>query len=97
MYLKVHQSYRDVVAICDSELLGKKFEEGKRQLEVTQGFFKDKEVDEKELERLMQFYIREDATFNIVGEKSTQIAIKVGIISKESISLIQNVPFAIVL
>jgi hypothetical protein len=36
MYLKVHQSYRDVVAICDSDLIGKKFEEGKRQLDIKQ-------------------------------------------------------------
>jgi hypothetical protein len=97
MYLKVHQSYRDVIAICDSDLIGKKFEEGKRQLDIKEGFFKDKEVDETELERLIQFYIREDATFNIVGKQSTEVAIKLGIVSKENISLIQNIPFTIIL
>ena len=28
LYIKVHKSYRTVVALCDSEILGKKFEEG---------------------------------------------------------------------
>ena len=40
MLIKIHRAYRDVVAICDSELIGKRFEEGKFQLEIKEDFFR---------------------------------------------------------
>ena len=39
----------------------------------------------------------EDATFNIVGEKSVALAINTGIITREGIKSIQGIPFAMVL
>jgi hypothetical protein len=97
MFLKIHKSYRDVVAICDSELIGKKFEQGKFQLEVKESFFKGQEMNEKELEEKIIEFFKEDATFNIVGEKSINTAIKTGIINKQGIKKIQEIPFAMVL
>ncbi len=44
MYLKIHKSYRNVVALCDAELIGKKFEEGNMQLYLRENFYKDKKV-----------------------------------------------------
>ena len=29
MFIKIHNSYRNVVALADADLIGKKFEEGK--------------------------------------------------------------------
>ena len=40
---------------------------------------------------------KEDATFNIVGEKSTNAAMKAELISKESINTIQGIPFSLIL
>ena len=97
MYVKIHKSYRYVVAICDSDLIGKQFEEGKFQLDIKENFFKGDEIDEKKAIELMQDYNKEDATFNIIGKKSIQAAIKAGIISKQGINKINNVPFALVL
>jgi hypothetical protein len=34
MYVNIINSYRDIVAICDKDLLGKKFFEEKRQLDI---------------------------------------------------------------
>jgi hypothetical protein len=39
----------------------------------------------------------EDSTFNIIGERSIKTALKAGIIQKESIGRIANIPFALVL
>ena len=47
--IKITKSYRDVVAVCDSELLGKTFEEGNFHLNVKVDFFREKEVNEDEL------------------------------------------------
>jgi hypothetical protein len=97
MFFKIHKSYRVVVAICDSELIGKYFEEGIFQLDIKESFYKGQEVHEEEIIRLMKRMSAEDATFNIVGEKSISLAIELGLISKEGIRRIQDVPFAMAL
>ena len=97
MFVKITKSCRDIVAICDSDLIGKKFEEGKFQLNVKENFYKGEEIPEEKTIDIIQKMSQEDATFNIVGEKSVNCALKAGIISKESIKKIQGIPFAFVL
>jgi len=100
MLVKIHKSYRDVVAICDSELLGKTFEEGQRILEIRETFYggeNSEELNEEKLIELMKSLEREDATFNIVGKKSVEAALKAGIINKGGIKTVQGIPFALVL
>lgn len=97
MFVKIHNTYRDVVAICDSDLIGKKFEEDKFQLDVKESFFKGEEISEEKLIKIIKVLSKEDATFNIIGRKSVNASIKAGIISEESIRKIQEIPFALVL
>ena len=97
MLIKIIKTYRDVIAICDKELLGKKFEEGKFQLDVKESFFKGEKTSEAEVINIMRQMSGEDSTFNIIGEKSVNAAIKAGILSEQEINKIQNVPFAIIL
>jgi hypothetical protein len=97
MNVRVIKSKRDVVAVCDSELIGKKFEEGKFQLEIKENFFSGKEMNEEETIEVMQKMADEDATFNIVGEKSINAALKAGIIVEESVCEVQGIPFVLVL
>jgi len=96
-FIKVMSSYRDVVAICDSDLIGKKFESGKFQLDVKESFYKGEEVDEEELNRIIKKMSIEDATFNIVGKHSVNICLKAGIIVEGEIMKIEGIPFALVL
>jgi len=97
MFIKVIKTYRDIVAVCDVNLLGKKFEEGKFQLDVKENFFKGEKVDEEKAIKIMKEMLMEDATFNIIGEKSIKTAVKAGIISEQEIGKIQGIPFAIIL
>ncbi len=97
MFIKIIRSHRDIVAICDSDLIGKKFEEGGFQLDVKENFFLGEEIGEEETIKIMKKMSKEDATFNIIGEKSVNTALKAGIIEKEGIKHIQNIPFALVL
>ncbi len=96
-HIKLHRSYRTVVAICDTDLLGKKFEDGKMQLDVRENFYKDKEITKEELIRMMISQEKEDATFNIVGKDSVQIALEAGIITKGNIGAVQGIQFALTL
>lgn len=95
--VKVHKAYRSVVVVCDSELIGKYLEEGKRELAIREHFFKGEEKTHEEALAFFQLYTREDATFNIVGPESIKAAIDAGIVSEDSIDHIQGVPFALVL
>lgn len=97
MIVKIIKSYRDVVAICDSNLLGKRFEQGKFQLDVKESFFKGDETDEEKTIEIMQNMVKEDATFNIIGKESIKTALKAGIIEEEGIGKIRGIPFALVL
>lgn len=97
MFLKIHKSYRDVVAVCDSDLIGKRFEEDKFQLDVKESFYKGDEVEEERAIFILKKMAIEDATFNIVGENSVKAAIQAGIIEQEAVGEVQGVKFALVL
>lgn len=97
MFIKIHSSYRDVVAICDSELIGKKFEHGRAQLDVKEDFFRGEEKSEREIFEIMKDLEKEDATFNIIGKKAVNTALRAGIITGDGIKEVSGIPFALVL
>ena len=96
MLVNIIKSYREVVAICDSELLGKYFEEGNFQLDVKESFYKGNKKTEQEVIQIIIDMKSEDATFNIVGERAVNAAIKAGLISEDSVRKIQGIPFVLV-
>ena len=97
MLVNIIKSYREVVAICDSELLGKYFEEDLFQLDIKESFYKGDKKTEQEVVQIIIDMKSEDATFNIVGERAVNAAIKAGLISEDSVRTIQGIPFALVL
>ncbi|MBI2499457.1 DUF424 family protein [Candidatus Woesearchaeota archaeon] len=90
IFVKVHKGLREVVAICDKELIGKVFSEGKYELKVGEFFYKGKEVSEDEVKEIML-----NATnLNIVGERSINIAIKLGLVNEKNVLSIGGVRHA---
>ncbi|UCD21232.1 MAG: DUF424 family protein [archaeon] len=93
--IKVHDTYRKVVAICDSELVGKKFEQDNLELDINDKFYGGKEYsDEKALE-MIKWAITEDACFNFVGKNSVELGVKAGIIDRDSILTVQGISHAL--
>ncbi len=97
MLVKITKAYRDIVAICDSDLIGKKFEENEFQLDVKESFFSGEEFSKEKTIKVKQDMSRNDATFNIVGKNSINTALEAEIICEESIKRIQGIPFVLVL
>ena len=97
MLVKIQQSCRYIVAICDSNLIGKRFEEGKLQLDIKESFYKGEEKTKEQVLHIIKKMAAEDATFNIAGKESVQTAIESGLISQENIGKIHGIPFALVL
>lgn len=95
--VKVHNAYRQIVAVCDAELIGKKFEQENMQIEVTEKFFKGDEMPESKVIEFLQEKADDDACFNIVGKNSVEIAVKAGIIEKDRYITIQKIPIAMAL
>ena len=97
MFVNIIKTYRDVVAICDKQLIGRTFYTDKFQLEEKENFYKGEIMEEDKVIILLKDMKKEDATFNIVGQKSVNAAIKAGIINKNAVGEIENIPFALVL
>jgi uncharacterized protein len=95
MYIKIHEAYRTIVALADADIIGQTFEEGIKQIEVRESFFKGNLQTKEELLTILRNLDNEDATFNIVGEKAVATAIEAGIINEEGIMKIDNIPIAL--
>lgn len=90
IYVKVHKGNENVVAICDKNLIGKKFSEGKLCLDVKEGFYKGELMDEEKVKEIF----KNATNLNIVGEKSVKLALKEKLIDKSSVIRIKEVPHA---
>jgi hypothetical protein len=89
--LKVHRYGSDMlVALCDEELIGKRFEEGNLQLEPSPGFFGDRPAEASKI-----CIALDSATIaNIVGERAIALALKASCIEKDNVMHICGVPTA---
>ena len=101
MLVKIHKSYRNLVAICDSDLIGKKFEEkfekGIKLLDLRESFYKGEEKTYKETIEIIKKQSPEDSTFSIVGKESIKAAKEAEIITKHGVKKIHGIPYALVL
>lgn len=94
--IKVHENYRRVVAICDPELLGKKFVEGKVQLDLNDHFYNGEEMQIEKAGNLIKNLDKDSPSYNIVGEKSINLCIKNKIIDEDGVRKISGIPHAMV-
>lgn len=94
--IKVINSYRTIVAVCDENLIGKYFEQEKLQLDLKESFYKGDLVSEEKAVETIQDMIKEDATFNIVGENSIKAAIQAKAITEEAIGKIAGIPYSLI-
>jgi hypothetical protein len=91
MYLKTHLSGKEVlIAVCDCELMGKKFAEGRLQVEIRPDFFGDEKATAQEVEEALA-----KATMaNLVGELAVGHAIRLGYVTQDNVLNIKGVPCA---
>lgn len=91
MYLKSYSVNKEIlVAVCDSELLGRTFSEGELHLTVNTEFFKGHLANEQDVTEVLK-----DATIaNLVGQRSVACGIKSGIVDESCVITIDGVPHA---
>ena len=92
MLVKDHKTEngRLLLAVCDSNLINKKFEEGPAQLDLTSEFYKGTEKTPEETVDLM----RNAYILNLVGFDSVKLALDEEIIDPDHVKYIQKIPYA---
>ena len=82
----------EVIAVCDADLLGKKFTENNLVLDITERFYKGESLPNEEIIEIL----KNARNINIVGKESINLALKAGVVEAENIIKIKNIPHALV-
>ena len=92
MFLKIHRSRdtADVVAVCDRELLNTTISHEKLTITVSDSFYGTTPATDDEVRDAL----KSAGNINIIGERSVNIAIGMGLLTKSGCIMIGNVPHA---
>ncbi|HIQ49867.1 MAG TPA: DUF424 family protein [Nanoarchaeota archaeon] len=89
-YFKIYNRGNEIVlAVCDKDILGKKVEENEIVLYAKPEFYKGEEIGEEVIELFERASI-----INLMGKKIVALALKHGLIEKNSILEIKGVAHA---
>ena len=92
MFLKVHRSRDsgDIVAVCDRELLNTTVCHEKLSITITEAFYGNTPATEEEVRDAL----KNAGSINLIGERSVNLAIGIGLITKSDCMMIGKVPHA---
>lgn len=79
---------REILAVCDEDIVGQTFEEGDLRFIVSENFYKGEKKSDQETLDLIKNY----DTINMVGKKIIKLAIENDIINEEDVIYIQGIP-----
>lgn len=87
---KYKQGQDLLIGACDEKLIGKKFEDGKLQIDVRKEFYDGERITTKVLKKFL-----EEATIaNLVGEETVKCAIEIGLVDPSCVLKIKGIPHA---
>jgi hypothetical protein len=84
------QGLQRLLAACDAELVGTAHREGKFHLQVTPQFYDGDRVGQDELAA----HLRSCTVANLVGRRTVDVAIEMGLVEPENVLIIAGVPHA---
>jgi hypothetical protein len=84
------QGVQRLVAACDTELLNTSHREGKFKLDVPASFYDGLRVDAGSLES----YLRSATVANLVGKRSVDVAINLGLVDPDHVLVVSGIPHA---
>lgn len=89
--VRIHSSERgNVIALCDEELVGKRFSKGKLILDLCSDFYKGEILPKEKIVTLLKTaYI-----INAVGNESVELVLKNNYVKKDKIIKIKGIPHA---
>jgi len=89
--IKLYKQGNDIlIGACDENLIGKKFVNGKFQIDVSKEFYGGKRISIEVLKK----YLKDVTIANLVGKNTVNCAIKMGLIDPECVMRIKGIPHA---
>ena len=94
MFLKIHRSpqTRDIVAVCDGELINTIISDGDVEVHITEAFYGARLASEDEVREALKNAVNA----NIMGERAVAIAIELGLVSRAGCIMMGSVPHALI-
>ena len=80
------------ISLCDSDLIGKKFEDENFNLNVREKFYGGEELNQKKFDMVL----KDVSSLNVVGKESIGLCLRKGLLKKENIKRVGGVVFAII-
>jgi uncharacterized protein len=88
LYLKIHKSDKEVlIAVCDCDLMGKRFTENRLHVEINREFFGDMKASDLD----MEIALKGATIANFVGRRCVQCAIELGYVDEKNVLIIDGV------
>ncbi|HVA82663.1 MAG TPA: DUF424 family protein [Candidatus Aquilonibacter sp.] len=94
IYFKIHKTDKgDMIAMCDEDLLGKEFSEGKIVLDLKtySDFYKGELMSKKQI--LSALDVAAIYSANVVGKESVEVVEEKGIVEEGTVKMVEDVPF----
>ena len=82
-----------LLVVTDSEIIGKKFEDGRLQLDLTKKFYQGDVMTKEEIKR----WIQKSRYLHLTGKHSVAIGIEINLVDPKKIIYVKNIPHAEVL
>lgn len=79
-----------ILVITDEDILNKTFEEGKKQLDLTKGFYQGEKRNKEEVIKK----IRTARLLHLTGKEAVSLGIELNLIDLKQILIIQDIPHA---
>lgn len=88
----VNYQRNKMLNICDVDLVGRVLVQGDLKMNLSQSYFAESIVEEKEAEQLL----RNSSIINMAGEKTIALSVKIGVGSQKGVKKIDGVPLLLV-
>jgi len=89
--IKIYKQGNDIlIGACDEKLIGKKFKEGKFQIDISREFYEGKKISIDALKK----YLENATIANLVGEQAVKCAIELGLVDPDCVLKIKGIPHA---
>ena len=89
--IKLYKQGNDLLlAACDEELIGKKFDDGKYHLDISRKFYAGEQTTKEGLKK----FLEESTIANLVGKETIKCAIELGLVDPDCVIKIKGIPHA---
>jgi len=87
--VKIHKGpHGEVLVVSDPEIIGKRFEEKKLQLDLSKKFYQGEEMDEEKVKG----FVKSAYVLHLTGKKTLEFFSGLGFVEKEKILVVSGVP-----